>query len=207
MNRVDENMEWKDEAPLLAQLPASNPYRVPDNYFDTLTERIHQSIFIADMDKNPTGGFSTEKSFFEEQKQQILNQVALLNQTTANTGFSVPDGYFDQLNSAILAQTIHTSVSKPKTIKLWASVTKYAAAACVILIGSIFFYINQQSKIEKKKFLADTTTERMLYDIDENAIIDHIHETQKVPVTQVSNRDVEKYILENFSANDITNNL
>ncbi|MCJ0742848.1 hypothetical protein [Pedobacter montanisoli] len=207
MNRVDENMEWKDEAPTLAQLPASNPYRVPDNYFDTLTEHIHNSIFIAELDKNSTGGFSAGKNFFEEQKQQILNQVSLLNQTTANTGFNVPKSYFDQLNSAILAKTANTNTSRPKTVKLWISVTKYAAAACVILIGSIFFYINQQSKIEKKKFLADTATERMLYDIDETAIIDHIHETQKTPVTQVSNTDVEKYILENFSANDITNNL
>ncbi|WP_410219672.1 hypothetical protein [Pedobacter sp.] len=207
MNRVDENMEWKDEAPILAQLPASNPYRVPDDYFNTLTEHIHQCIFIAELDKNPTGGFSIEKSFFEEQKQQILNQVALSDQNPADTGFSIPDGYFDRLNSNILAKTINTNASRPKKIKLWLSVTKYAAAACVILIGSIFFYISQQSKIEKKKFFADTATERMLYDIDETAIIDHIQETQKTPVTQVSNNDVEKYILENFSANDITNNL
>lgn len=56
--------------------------------------------------------------------------------------YTVPNGYFEDLQSAILARTTQAPVAKPKVIQLW---IRYAAAACITLVAGTFVYLNQQS--------------------------------------------------------------
>ncbi len=55
--------------------------------------------------------------------------------------YTVPNGYFEDLKSAILARTTQTPIAKPKVIQLW---MRYAAAACITLVAGTFVYLNQE---------------------------------------------------------------
>jgi len=88
------------------QLPNSlrvNPFIVPENYFEKLTER---SLFFAKLDQiSDTGkvGLSTPNGFFEQQESQLLGQIKI-DQYRDAENFSVPEHYFDQLSEQILGQ-------------------------------------------------------------------------------------------------------
>ena len=88
------------------QLPNSlrvNPFIVPENYFEKLTER---SLFFAKLDQiSDTGkvGLSTPRGFFEQQESQLLGQIKI-DQYRDVAAFNVPEGYFDQMSEQILSQ-------------------------------------------------------------------------------------------------------
>jgi hypothetical protein len=56
--------------------------------------------------------------------------------------YTVPNGYFEDLQYAILASTTQAKLAKPKVIQLW---MRYAAAACITLVAGTFVYLNQNS--------------------------------------------------------------
>jgi hypothetical protein len=44
MSKKINNENWQEKAPILAQMEKINPFAVPEGYFDTLSDRIHQRI-------------------------------------------------------------------------------------------------------------------------------------------------------------------
>ena len=56
--------------------------------------------------------------------------------------YIVPNGYFEDLQTAILTRTTQAPIAKPKVIQLW---MRYAAAACITLVAGTFVYLNQES--------------------------------------------------------------
>lgn len=69
-------------------------------------------------------GFTVPENYFEQSKTQLLAKIN-------NGGFTVPEGYFELTQAKLLAQT------KPKA-KLNLVWVKYAAAASVLLVASLF---------------------------------------------------------------------
>lgn len=206
MNNIDENMEWKMEASHLASLPRTTPYRVPDNYFDDLQERIHQSIFVNGLSQKENQGFSVPQNYFEDLGQQIESRIIedQIRSLVKNDGFKTPANYFNQLNAEILNQT-SALTTKPKVVRLWSSdLMRYAAAACFIILVASGLYINERSAVKLNR-TAELANEQMLYDIDESVIIEHIQESQNV--SAASDKEIENYILDNYSSSDISSNL
>ena len=126
-------------------------------------------------------------------------------------GFSVPEHYFEQLNSKILNRITSDEVRRPKTkiVKLWQSkFLKYASVACFVLVASFALYLNQIQSSEKKPVLVNQSNEQMLFDIDEEAIIEHMETNDQVQTTtSATDTEIENYILNNYSQNEIARNL
>jgi len=160
-------------------------------------------------------GFTTPSNYFEELNEGIKARISVerLKSAVSNDGYVVPAAYFEQLQSKILARTTGLEaehVRKPKIFRLWRSgLLKYASAACfVIMAGAgIYFNINQPGTVQMASH-SDIATEQMLFDIDEDVIIEHIEasskDDQKPGTSQTA---LENYILNNYSQNDLAGNL
>lgn len=199
-----DNMEWENEAPQLAKLKKSNPFTVPSNYFEELGERINQSVFISSLPKSEQTGFNTPANYFETLESQIKSRILLEQfKDGKQEGFDVPKGYFEKLQQNISAQTI----DKKKTVKLWHQpLFKYAVAACLVIASTTGWFANEhyQNKQLRNNELAK---EQMLYDIDESVIMEYMQEAQNVKSASFTDTEMENYILDNFSTNDLSNNL
>lgn len=198
-----ENMEWENEAPQLAKLERSNPFTVPTNYFGELQERINQSVFMSSLEKTTNAGFATPPNYFENLNEQIISKAKLSTFVNAQQGFSVPDGYFDQLQQSITAKTINHK----KVVKLWHQpLFKYAVAACLVIASTTGWFANQQYQSRQLR-KTELAKEQLLYDIDESVIIEYVQEAQLGKTANVTDSEMEAYILDNFSTTDLSNNL
>ena len=105
--KKDENIDWEKEAPLLASLPRTTPFSAPDQYFDDLQTRIHQSVFINGLMQRDHQSFTVPQGYFEELGANINAKIALDKfKTSVHTdGFKTPVNYFDDLNAKILSKT------------------------------------------------------------------------------------------------------
>jgi len=215
-----ENNEWKAEAPYLAGLPRENPFLVPEHYFDTLPETIANSVYFNELkEETPVAGFTVPDQYFSSLKDRILAQTTaeeftheeVLSQLPPSPGFSIPDQYFQKLQSKILAQTVAEApppAKESKIVRLWHSgLLKYASAACFVLVAAFGFYLNRQTYIPEST-AAEVANEQMLYDIDEQDIIDHVEgNTVDEPKDNATNAELETYILNNYSQNDLSSSL
>ena len=204
----DENIDWEMEAPLLASLPRTTPFRVPDQYFENLQIHINQSVFVDSLMQRENQGFSVPENYFEELGTNIEARIAIdkFKNLTDNDGFKTPINYFDNLNAQILSKT---SALKPKTkvFKLWSSdLMRYAAAACFIILTASGLYLNQQNTLKQNRN-TEIASEQILYDIDESVIIEHLMENESLTSTSPSDTELENYILNHYTTNDLSNNL
>lgn len=109
--------------------------------------------------------------------------------------YSVPNGYFEDLQSAILARTTQAPIAKPKVIQLW---MRYAAAACITLVAGTFVYLNQESA-ETPNFDAIPDQEIVSYlqtHVDESDTELLLKNTEKLHLEEknISTQELENYI-------------
>lgn len=221
-----ENNEWKEEAPYLAGLKKENPFSVPENYFDALSETIVNSVYVSGLKEGiAVPGFTVPDQYFSSLHDRIAAETSLLNGLPSSEGFSVPDQYFQQLQSKILdrvavekqtpaaieeeiavVKTVPAVKAKSKIVRLWHSgLLKYASAACFVLATTFGLYLNQQHQITSSAAANDIANEQMLYDISEQDVIDHVQGTPAdAKVDSKADTDLENYILNNFSQNDLS---
>lgn len=219
-----ENNEWKEEAPYLAGLKKENPFSVPENYFDALSETIVNSVYVAELKEGiPVPGFTVPDQYFSLLHDRILAETDLLNSLPSSEGFSVPDQYFQKLQSKILdrvavekqtptaieeeiAVVKAAPAGKSKIVRLWHSgLLKYASAACFVLATTFGLYLNQQHQVTRNAAANDIANEQMLYDISEQDVIDHVQGTTADAKTDSkADAELENYILNNFSQNDLS---
>lgn len=221
MRTEEENNEWKAEAPYLASLPKENPFLVPEQYFDKLPGTISNSLYAKKLKEEITAsGFIVPDQYFNSLAERIQTETIQLITAVfpASTGFTTPDLYFQKLQSSILAKTITAAVvpetivtplparKESRIIRLWHSnLLKYASAACFVLVTAFGFYLNHQDFSKDTTTSVDMANEQMLYDIDEQDIIDHIEgNTAEDKKITPSDADMENYILNNYSQNDLS---
>lgn len=153
-------------------------------------------------------GFTVPQNYFEDLSANIKSSIFAdqLKAVSPNEGFGIPQGYFDQLQANIIQQTVDKP--EPKILRLWHSnLLKYASAACFLIVAGAGIYFNQ-GQVASPVSAADLATEQMLFDIDEDVIIEHIeaHYTEPTPSTK-SDAALESYILSNYSQNELTSEL
>lgn len=157
-------------------------------------------------------GFTTPAHYFDELSESINTRISAekFKAVIQNDGHSVPDNYFEKLQANILAKTIAETepAAKPKVISLWNSnLLKYATAACFLLLTGLGVYFNQQNPVQQMAS-TESATEQMLYDIDEQVIIDHISSTDITqPKAVATDTDLENYILTNYSQSELATSL
>jgi len=172
-----------------------------------MEENLEHSEWLKGM-KNT--GFTTPSNYFEGLTEGIQARLAeeKLKSVVTEGGFVAPEGYFTQLQADIISKTSGSSKAKPepKLIRLWHSkMLKYASAACFVIIAGIgTLYFNQQSDTGVSPMTEDMAMEQMLYDIDEEAIIEHIETNPElIQKATASELAMENYILSNYSQNDL----
>lgn len=147
--------------------------------------------------------FSVPQNYFEELSANIeaRKSVDNLKSLAGVEAFIVPPGYFEQMKEEILSKT----KSPSKVLKLWRSnVLKYASAACFVLVAGLGVYFNQEQPSKSINY-ADIANEQMLFDIDEDVIIEHIQGTEAaIQPVSADQSDLESYILTNFSTTELT---
>lgn len=194
----------------LENIPKNNPFSVPEGYFDESGNRIANAVFLDKLKSRVTSdGFTTPGQYFSELTEEITAAIATekLKALAPMVEYAVPTGYFDQLQSNITAKT--SAKQQASVLTLWhSSLMKYASAACFIILSTTGFYFYQQHSPSLKTAYNDLATEQMLYDIDEDVIIDHIRDNNlqqaKAPATDIA---LENYILSNYSQSDIASDL
>ncbi len=202
-NKPKASLWEENEAPQLAKLKKSNPFTVPSNYFEELGERINQSVFISSLQKTENTGFNTPPDYFSTLENQINSRIALEQFKSESEGFAVPNGYFEKLQQNITAKTLGAK----QTIKLWhRPLFKYTVAACLIVTAATGWLANQQYQSNKLRN-TELAKEQLLYDIDESVIIEYVQEHQNVKTANITDSEMEDYILNNFSTTDLSNNL
>lgn len=211
-----ENNDWKKEAPVLAALPVHHSFSVPEGYFEHLPLQIRNAIYLEKLKaKVPDTDFSTPEGYFEELSGQInaeiLTERLKIIAPLSEQNTTVPANYFEKLQANILSKTIDEQAKQQpaKIVRLWRSnILKYASAACFVILSAVGLYFYEQNHTGTKLAYTDMATEQMLYDIDEQVIIDHI-EANGLQEPKPAAKDValENYILNNYSQSDIALNL
>ena len=157
-------------------------------------------------------GFVTPANYFEGLGESINARIITekLKSAISTDGFEVPENYFENLQANILSKTTGKieSDAKPKTVRLWTSgFAKYAAAACILVVSGVGVYIAQHKPVQQV-VSSDMATEQMLYDIDEQVIIDHISNADIAqPKSTVNDTALESYILNNYSQSELVTSL
>jgi len=89
-------------------LPAAlrvNPYRVPDGYFEDLSQHVlHRCRHIDDAQHT----LAVPSGYFGQLEHDITARIAeqKLKEQVAETGFAIPDGYFGKLEEQLLAEQL-----------------------------------------------------------------------------------------------------
>jgi hypothetical protein len=205
-----ENNEWKAEAPYLASLPRVNPFCVPEQYFAGLPAVVKDAVYVDRLKQEiTTAGFIVPEDYFSGLKERISAETNsnLRDLIPQAHGYNTPDHYFEKLQANILAKTTAETIPLKKgnkIVRLWHSgLLKYASAACFILVTAFGLYLNQQNYIQETR-TDDIANEQLLYDIDEQDIIDHVRGTN---IEEEKADELETYILNNYTQNDLSSNL
>lgn len=188
---------------------------IPADYFSNLpaqlTLRIHDVV--------PDSGFDAEVAL---QPGSVLSnpvRAAGLPAKTNEQEFKLPAGYFEQLSSRIQQRiekekaqerVIKPVVLKPvepevKVRRLWHSDwMKYATAACVILVAALGLFLNQQQQLSASA-TNELANEQLLFDIPEEDIINHVlNENPDQHFLNAAHTDLESYLINNYSQDDLT---
>ena len=213
MNENLENNDWINEAPTLAAMGKRNPFAVPDGYFESVEEQTLSAVFLDGLKKKTNqNSFEVPQNYFEDLMERIETRISLSEMPKAQQ-FAVPENYFDTLQSRINNKIAAETPQKvAKIVPLWRkNMVKYASAACFVLMATFgaYFYQNNPSVPAAKTPLADLANEQLLYDIDENTIIEHLdaQNTNSSKTNSASDTEMENYILSHFSSNDLSQEL
>lgn len=224
-----DHKDWQMDAPYLASLPKINPFVVPEGYFRDTPQHVNALIRIdAIHAADHHGGFLVPENYFQLLHTQLSSHILSLEPAFSFKGsadknvFGTPDGYFDQLRSRIESriqqedqiQTSPLTVVEDGTSsgevkvpvrKLWQSdFLKYVSAACIILVTAFGLFINQQQNLTISS-ASDIANEQMLYDIDEQDIINNIvGDYPDQHVLNAAHTDLESYLINNYSQTDLS---
>ena len=119
MNSERGNREWLNDYLSLKQVNSSNPFTVPDGYFDELEQQIVSFIKLDELKNNnaPSQGFTVPENYFEELNANINARINIEEAFDKEaTGFAVPQDYFEELSDNINARiNIEESLDKEAT--------------------------------------------------------------------------------------------
>jgi len=170
----------------LEELRSENDFAVPQNYFDELSSNILSRINIEEYVNNDEHGHTVPQEYFNNFEEQINARILVEETMGAEESFSVPAGYFEGLNKAILNKTVNQDMVKRKSQgivrRMYATNTfKYAVAACFAVLVGGTLVISRYT---------DTTT-------DHNSTFLHKQ------LSTVSTSDIQSYLQDDVDPTDV----
>jgi len=161
----------------------ANGFTVPENYFDELSANIQSRINIEAFVNNPEHGHAVPAGYFDNLEEQINARIFVEEALGEEENFTVPEGYFNQLNKAILNKTVNQKMVKRKGVvrRMFATgAFKYAAAACFALVVGTGVYLRQIT----------------------DPVYEHDHSYLHKQLSSISVNDIQSYLQDDVDAND-----
>jgi len=159
--------------------------------------------------KKHIDGFNTPKNYFEDFEDRLFSKISE-ESLPKESGFAVPEGYFDQLDSAIL-KNIEPLVKETKVIPLFSKRTlAYAItiAACAVLVFSLVNTNNTINNIDTleissiESYIEDGNLSLDSYDIA-SLFVDEDFNNITSESEYISEDILEDYLLENINDSSI----
>lgn len=172
----ESEFDFNKEAPELSKISKENPFKVPVDYFDSLSDNILQKI----------------------------NAIPDLERMKRENPFSVPDGYFDTLPAKI-QQRIIDRKKKISFSAEWISIIfrpKLAlaiASVIILLVFGIKFLMKTGSTESSDNFLSCEEVKNSSYfnDMDESILVDILENEQTKNPGVKEDNSMEQYLLDN----------
>lgn len=146
LNEMDE--KWQEIAPTLAAMEKTNPFSVPDRYFNEMQQQLYSRLKVGQFD-NEKPYFNVPDNYFDILESKITSVIQLekLKPISESQEFSIPENYFDTLEKKIRTriESEEIKTSQPKIRQLLSSWVIYAAAASIVAIISFGLYFNNRS--------------------------------------------------------------
>ena len=199
---------------LLLDIPKTVPFAVPMDYFNELHGRIATKLDITEESDYSLGihkktPFSEPSpSYFDNLSTQIL---AKINEEEPNWGknnpFVVPNRYFEQFPSAVLAQVKeHKAIKRSLGLPVFKSLQLAASVALIIFVGLGILKMNHQ-KINNEFSLDGVTQEEIaayvhenIDDFDTDIVLNGLSYNKVIPDkilnNQVSDEEIKQYLSE-----------
>lgn len=175
MTRNNKHIEFSNKH---LQEGVESPFAVPKDYFETLSANI-----------------------IENAKQEIPS-VSGIN---ANSVFTVPDGYFEELPSKIQGRINHNS-KKLYLTKQNLFVKLIAASILLLLVaGTVFYLLPNQSPATNQLYVEDYFD---YSEVDEFLLIEALKQQENATTEDsTSIKQLENYLLNNYDYHQILMNL
>lgn len=168
------------------QWPKESPFKVPDGYFDELSESILCRI-------NNT------------LREEVPDSMHLLKGAAPQP---IPQNYFAELPEKIMART---SIAKPKGRIVYLNVIKYAAAV-VVISGVALFYLlsgneSASNQVSMEQLSEDEITTYLLKNAGVELLAEAYTETKPTAESNTGNQDssdaMEQYLLEHADESEL----
>jgi hypothetical protein len=202
------NEDWQKEAPILAAMDKTNPFLVPDGYFEEMHQQLQSRITISEFD-NEESFFKLPDNYFDTLTEKIIsiNKLEQLKQSSGSEIFSVPANYFNNLEASIKSTIAIEPVKQEAKIRsLTSSWVTYAAAASITAIISLGIYFNSRNNnIETQiaQLPADEIVNYLqLYSDagDAPVIIENLDNTPQLSEmgSKITDQEIEQYLESNL---------
>ncbi len=203
-NQLQEDITVKISESALKVRVSDPGFSVPEGYFGNLEKNTLERIKFIDGHSAPA--MATPPDYFQQLQEDILAKVAeqqLSARVNGESGFSVPDGYFDALTHRVADRTTHRQTTPVRRISQPRWMT-YAAAACIALAVSVvgFFKLNHDEEVVQTSHLASVSDQEILSYLElygtENDIVyisEHIDDFGERGIGDgLSDEDIEAYL-------------
>lgn len=113
----------------IADIPKANIFKVPDGYFDALTVAIQQKVSLLEEEPAVSFGknqnFAVPDSYFDTLSSRIMGRIANLEKQEIRLEtlpkvniFKVPEGYFENAATTIMAAARLQSIEKKNILEV-----------------------------------------------------------------------------------------
>jgi len=156
------------------QLPQQTPYNVPDGYFESLSSHILSRI------QHSSTSVPFTSAVANEVYEELENIAPVLNTISKANVYSVPKGYFEQLNIARMATAPAQAkvVSMGSRVRKWLSYSTAAAIAGVMITAAFLFTDNpsgnNNASVNYYKSLSNIDVKKEVSVLSEDEIVNYL---------------------------------
>lgn len=157
-NKADILQELREISPLIVDFQSVNPYGIPGGYFTAFPEMMLEKIRIEEMLVNASANtYGVPAGYFEGLSANILSKIKtgetnnevntelaelapLLNTISKEQVYTVPAGYFDEIDlTAAMQEPKEAKVITLRIARKWMQFAAAAVMAGILVTGAFLF--------------------------------------------------------------------
>ncbi len=116
------------------------PYRLSENFFDDMTERVMDQIGVEKIGKNMP--YAASEDLFEDMAENVMSQIGL-EKMGRQMPYEVPEDFFEDMTARVMTQIGELNGGKQQRPaarrSIWLSL---ASVACTAAAAALFLFVN-----------------------------------------------------------------